>query len=199
MNRTVMSRAERLLTLLECLRRHKRPVSGSVLAEELGVSLRTIYRDIAALQGQGAAIEGESGVGYVLKPGFTLPPLMFSESEIKAIALGAQWVAERGGSNFGKSACDALAKITAVLTPELRRELSQSPLLIGPIDAIPVSDTILNTIHTALRHEWKIHLEYRDKKGALSSRTIWPIALGFFERVQILVGWCELRWEDVFH
>jgi predicted DNA-binding transcriptional regulator YafY len=88
-----VSRAERLLQLIQVLRRHRRPVSGRVLAGELGVSLRTLYRDIAALQAQGAAIDGEPGLGYLLRPGFMLPPLMFSEEEIEALVLGSRWVA----------------------------------------------------------------------------------------------------------
>lgn len=85
-----MSRSERLFDLLHALRRHCRPVSGKVLAEEIGVSIRTLYRDIASLQGLGAAIDGEPGVGYVLKPGFLLPPLMFAPEEIEALLLGGR-------------------------------------------------------------------------------------------------------------
>lgn len=85
-----MSRSERLLDLLNVLRRHRRPVSGRALAEEMGVSLRTLYRDIASLQAQGATIEGEAGVGYVLKPGFLLPPLMFTAEEIEALVRGGR-------------------------------------------------------------------------------------------------------------
>jgi predicted DNA-binding transcriptional regulator YafY len=83
-----MSRASRLFDLLQILRRHRRPVSGATLASGAGISLRTLYRDIAALQTLGAEIEGEPGLGYVLKPGFLLPPLMFSGPEIEALALG---------------------------------------------------------------------------------------------------------------
>jgi predicted DNA-binding transcriptional regulator YafY len=90
-----MSRAERLLELMQSLRLRRRPVAGQALAEELGVSLRTLYRDIEALKAQGARIEGEAGLGYVLKPGFTLPPLMFSLAEVEALALGARWVEGR--------------------------------------------------------------------------------------------------------
>ena len=90
-----MSRSERLLDLLNALRRRRRPVSGRALAEETGVSLRTLYRDIASLQAQGATIEGEPGVGYVLKPGFLLPPLMFTPEEVEALVLGSRWVADR--------------------------------------------------------------------------------------------------------
>ncbi|WP_239058926.1 HTH domain-containing protein [Acidithiobacillus ferrianus] len=91
-----MSRAQRLLALIQILRRHRFAVTGANLAEELGISLRTLYRDIATLQEQGASIEGEPGMGYVLRPGFMLPPLMFSEEEIEALVLGARWVAALG-------------------------------------------------------------------------------------------------------
>jgi predicted DNA-binding transcriptional regulator YafY len=91
-----MSRSERLLNLLQVVRRYRRPVSGQTLAQEVGVSLRTLYRDIASLQAQGANIEGAPGVGYVLRPGFMLPPLMFSEEEIEALVLGSRWVADPG-------------------------------------------------------------------------------------------------------
>ena len=95
-HRLSMSRAERLLDLLQTLRRHRLPVSGHRLASELGISLRTLYRDIATLQAQGAEIDGEPGMGYVLKPGFMLPPLMFSTEEIEALVLGTRWVAQLG-------------------------------------------------------------------------------------------------------
>ena len=90
-----MSRAQRLLDLIQLLRGYRRPVSGAVLAEELGISIRTLYRDIETLKAQGAHIDGEPGVGYVLRPGFMLPPLMFSEEEIEAMVLGSRWVADR--------------------------------------------------------------------------------------------------------
>ncbi|MDA8231170.1 MAG: HTH domain-containing protein [Magnetospirillum sp.] len=102
-----MSRAERLLQLLQIPRRHRYPVSGGALAAELGVSLRTLYRDIRALQAQGAGIDGEPGLGYVLRPGFLLPPLMFSDEEMEALALGARWVAGRTDPRLGLAASAA--------------------------------------------------------------------------------------------
>ena len=106
-----MSRAERLLELIQTLRRFRHPVSGAALAEELGVSLRTLYRDIQSLKAQGARIEGEPGLGYILRPGFMLPPLMFSEDEIEALVLGSRWVADRGDTRLGEAARNALTKI----------------------------------------------------------------------------------------
>ena len=90
-----MSRTERLFDLLQALRRHRRPVSGQALADEVGISIRTLYRDIATLQAQGAAIEGAPGVGYVMKPGFMLPQLMFRSEEIEALVAQSQAEEER--------------------------------------------------------------------------------------------------------
>jgi predicted DNA-binding transcriptional regulator YafY len=127
-----MSRTHRLFDLLQMLRRYRRPVSGAVLAREAGISLRTLYRDIAALQAMGAEIEGEPGLGYVLKPGFLLPPLMLSGAEIEALALGAQWVARRTDEELSRAAQNAMAKIAAVLPRDMRQKLDDDALIIGP-------------------------------------------------------------------
>ena len=126
-----MSRTHRLFDLLQTLRRHRQPVSGAALAREAGVSLRTLYRDIAALQAIGAEIEGEPGLGYVLKPGFLLPPLMLSAAEIEALALGAQWVARRTDEGLSHAARNAMAKIAAVLPPAMRQKLEDDALIVG--------------------------------------------------------------------
>jgi predicted DNA-binding transcriptional regulator YafY len=188
-----MSRAERLLSLIQALRRHRRPVTGAALAQELGVSLRSIYRDIATLQGQGATIEGEAGVGYILKPGFMLPPLMFSEEEIEAIVLGSRWVAERGDEGLSKAARNALAKILSVLPPDLRDEAELSSLLVGPGEPIAAGDQELPLIRAAIRRERKLAITYVDAADEVTKRTIWPFALGYFDRARVVVGWCELR------
>ena len=188
-----MSRAHRLLDLIQILRRHRYPVTGAALAAELGISLRTLYRDIATLQEQGAHINGEPGLGYVLRPGFMLPPLMFSEDEIEALVLGSRWVAERGDARLGSAARNALAKIAAVLPSELRDALDASALLVGPGEPIAAGDLELPAIRQAIRSERKLDISYRDLKGAESARTIWPFALGFFDHVRVLVAWCELR------
>lgn len=188
-----MSRSQRLLDLVQVLRRHRRPVSGHRLAEETGVSIRTLYRDIATLQGQGAPIEGEPGLGYVLKPGFMLPPLMFTEDEIEALVLGSRWVAERGDDHLGAAASDAIAKIVAVLPADLREKADASALLVGPGRSIVGAQIDLGLVRQAIRSERKLAIAYRDAGGMLSERVVWPFALGFFDQVRVVVAWCELR------
>lgn len=188
-----MSRAQRLLDLIQLLRRHRRAVSGAALAEELGVSLRTVYRDIEALKAQGAQIDGEAGVGYVLRPGFMLPPLMFSEEEIEALVLGSRWVSERADGLLGKAARNVLAKIGAVLPPDLKDGIDASGLLIGPGAPIAAGDAELPTIRQAIRSERMLDIAYADEHGSTTQRTIWPFALAFYDRVRVVVAWCELR------
>jgi len=188
-----LARSERLLDLLQTLRRYRRPVSGATLAAELGVSIRTLYRDIASLQSQGADIAGEPGIGYVLKPGFMLPPLMFSEDEIEALVLGTSWVADRADEHLGSAARNALAKISAILPADLRDSLHNSALLVGPGQNISTDTADLAVIRKAIRSERKLIISYRDKNGADSERTIWPFALGYFDRVRVVVAWCEIR------
>jgi predicted DNA-binding transcriptional regulator YafY len=193
-----MSRAQRLLDLIQLLRGYRRPVSGAVLAEALGISLRTLYRDIDTLNAQGAHIDGEAGLGYVLRPGFMLPPLMFSEEEIEAIVLGSRWVADRADAALSAAARNALAKIAAVLPQDLKTSLDTSSLLIGPGKTIAAGDTELPVIRQAIRGERKLRIRYLDGKGRDSRRTIWPFALGFFDQVRVVVAWCEMR-EDFRH
>lgn len=187
-----VSRSERLLALLQVLRRHRRPVSGVILAEQTGVSLRTLYRDIASLQSQGAMIEGEAGVGYVLKPGFMLPPMMFSEEELEALVLGSRWVNRSAEPRLAGAAADALAKIAAVLPEEMRETIESATLLVGPKRANEdKADVAL--IRKAIRTERILELHYSDEQGRISLRRVWPFALGYFEHIRMVMAWCELR------
>jgi predicted DNA-binding transcriptional regulator YafY len=192
-----MSRSERLLQLMQILRRHHYPVRGANLAQELGISLRSLYRDIASLQAQGAQITGEAGIGYVLQAGFTLPPLMFNTEEIEALVLGSRWVAKSTDAQLAHAAKDALAKIAAVLPGEARHELETSGLMIGP-DSNRQDENHLREIRVAIRKQCKLEISYCDEHGNISQRTVWPCALAFFDRVRVLVAWCELR-EDFRH
>ncbi|MBO9107871.1 MULTISPECIES: helix-turn-helix transcriptional regulator [Agrobacterium] len=188
-----MSRSQRLLDLLQILRAHRMPVSGMALAAQTGVSLRTLYRDIATLQAQGADIEGEAGVGYVLRPGFLLPPLMFSQQEIEALVLGSRWVAGRADEGLAQAARAALVKIAAVLPDALREELDNSTLLVGPGQAMATIHVDLAAIRDIIRKESKVVMTYRDEKGELTERVIWPFALAFFDLVRVVLAWCETR------
>ncbi|MGF6259667.1 putative DNA-binding transcriptional regulator YafY [Paraburkholderia youngii] len=188
-----MSRAERLLQLLQVLRRYRRPVSGQTLANELCVSTRTLYRDIASLQAQGAMIEGAPGIGYVMKPGFMLPPIMFRSEELDALVLGMRWVADRCDETLSGGALGALAKIAAVLPAELRRELEESSLLVGAPLTRPAHTISPDLLRAAVRAELKLEITYVDGSGIQSRRVVWPFALVYFDQARVLMCWCELR------
>jgi predicted DNA-binding transcriptional regulator YafY len=177
---------------MQALRRRRLPVSGAELAQEIDVSLRTLYRDIASLQAMGADIEGEAGVGYVLRPSLLLPPLMFSEEQIEALAVGAQWVARRTDEDLAQAARDAIAKIAAVLPDDLRERLHDDALAVG---GRPVAKTGLDLTlaRRAMREERKLKIAYVDLDGRRSERVVWPFVLGFMEATRLLVAWCELR------
>lgn len=192
-----MSRATRLFDLLQALRRRRTPVSGAQLARDTGVSLRTLYRDIASLQALGAEIEGEPGVGYVLRPGFMLPPLMLSEEEIEALALGAKWVSRHADPALAGAARDAMAKIGAVMPRDVRQRLEDTALLVGSNWRADHSDN-LALVRQAVRDERKLSIHYCDERGRQTRRTIWPFALSFVDSVRIVIAWCELR-DDFRH
>lgn len=192
-----MSRTDRILELLDILRRHRGPVTGAKLAHELGVSLRSLYRDIEALRRRGAEIDGEAGFGFVLKPGFLLPPLMFSRAEIEALVLGSRWVSKRGDPELAAAAAKALAKIKTVLPEDLRAEAEVAGLVVGPSEFLDAR-VDLRLVREAIRRERKLTIDYNDKADKASRRTVWPFALAYFDRVQVLAAWCELR-QDFRH
>ncbi len=188
-----MSRSERLLDLIQILRRHRHPVSGAELAAELAVSLRTVYRDIQSLVATGAPIDGEAGVGYVLRAGYTLPPLMFTEEEIEAVVLGSRMVAAATDERLARAARNALAKVTAVLPEDRRDDIAALGLLASPRQPLAPDGVDLALIRSAIRAERKVWLTYGDAAGQRTERRVWPMALAFYERVRILAAWCELR------
>jgi predicted DNA-binding transcriptional regulator YafY len=186
-----MARTHRLFDLLQHLRHHRQPVSGSKLAHEVGISVRTLYRDIATLQSLGADIQGEAGVGYVLRPGFMLPPLMFTEEEIEAIALGAQWVGKRTDTDLASAARNAMSKIAAVLPEQTRMRLEHLSLVVSRGSAATGPD--LKLLRKAVREERVLLITYRDAEGKQTNRRIWPFAIGFLETSRAIGAWCELR------
>ena len=188
-----MNRTERLFALMDALRRHRRPVTAQSLAEELKVSLRTIYRDVQVLIGLGAPIDGEAGLGYLLRPGFFLPPLMFDEDELEALVLGIRWVARQSDTALTQAATNALAKIAAASPKDLRDTLADTGLWVAPVYEAPDTGASLRAVREAIRREHKLKIAYVAENGAPTERAIWPIAMAFYERRQTVAAWCELR------
>jgi predicted DNA-binding transcriptional regulator YafY len=193
-----MSRAERLLNLMDALRRHRCPVSGQELAATLRVSIRTLYRDIASLRALGAGIEGEPGLGYVLKRGFVLPPVMFSAEEVDALILGARWVVESADAPLGEAARKAIARLTAVMPEDLVRRVEAQYLLVGPRERAKSDSVDVSHIRHAIHRERKLRIRYGDVKGETTERVIWPFLLSYFEGGRLVSAWCELR-GDIRH
>ena len=187
-----MNKTERLFALMDALRRHRRPVTAAHLADELAVSLRTVYRDIQVLIGLGAPIDGEAGLGYVLRPGFFLPPLMFNEDELEALVLGVQWVQRQTDSVLSQAAANALAKIAAASPKDLRDAVANTGLWVAPAKT-GASAGHLKIVREAIRREHTLQISYVTEAGIATERAIWPIGLAFFEGRQMAAAWCELR------
>ncbi|MEQ8309153.1 MAG: YafY family protein [Sphingopyxis sp.] len=183
----------RLFAIIDTLRRHRRPVTAEALAEEQGVSVRTLYRDMQALIALGAPVEGEAGVGYVLRPGFFLPPLMFTAEELEALVLGARWVEGRQEGTLSRAAAQALAKIAAASPDELKQRIDEAGL--WPVNSRwrETNAPLLATVREAMRAERTLHIDYADESGRTTTRAIWPAALAYFEDRQIVAAWCLLR------
>jgi predicted DNA-binding transcriptional regulator YafY len=188
----VTRRADRLFEIVRVLRR-KKAVTGQFVADELGVSVRTVYRDIADLVGSGVPIEGEAGVGYRLAAGFDMPPLMFREDELEALVFGLRMVVGFGDAGLSKSAKRAFDRIAHVLPASLKRTLD-SVRLFAPGFAVPESMRAhLPTLRRAIADQTSIDVTYKRKDDQVSERRIRPLGLAFFGHSWALVGWCELR------
>ncbi|HEX7849082.1 MAG TPA: YafY family protein [Sphingomonas sp.] len=193
-----MRRADRLFQIIQILRRSSRPITAQDIAAELEVSPRTVYRDVADLIGQRVPIRGEAGFGYILDDAFDMPPLMLTPDEIEAAVLGAQWVAGRGDPVLAAAARDLIAKITSVV-PERLRPFIADPSIGTPPRSNTAPDTIdLGIVRSWIREGRKIRIDYRDERGQVSDRVIWPVIVGFFEQARVIAAWCELR-QDFRH
>jgi predicted DNA-binding transcriptional regulator YafY len=178
---------------MDALRGHRRPVTAARLAEDLAVSVRTVYRDVQTLIDLGAPIGGEAGIGYLLRPGFFLPPLMFGEDELEALVLGARWVQGQGDTALAQAAASALAKIGTASPKDLRDKMADTGLWAPRFQNPAEHPQGLRTIREAMRREHKLVITYVDENGATTERIVWPIALAFLEGKRLLVAWCELR------
>lgn len=187
-----MNKTERLFALIDVFRRHRRAVTASVLAEEMQVSVRTIYRDVQTLIGLGAPIDGEAGLGYLLRPGFFLPPLMFQAAELEALRLGARWVERQADADLARAASNAIAKIAMATPEDLRDQLDSIALFAWPRTTEPKRLAVLPLIREAIRKEEKVAIIYVSPDGSRTERTIWPLAIAFYQQPS-LGAWCELR------
>jgi predicted DNA-binding transcriptional regulator YafY len=187
-----MRRADRLFEIIQHMRR--RPtVRARDLAEALEVSERTIYRDVSDLMASGVPIEGEAGVGYVLRAGFDLPPLMFKEQEIEALVLGARIVESWADGELAEAASDAIAKIGAVIPDRLRGYMANTALLAPSMHYMEPISFDLGDLRRAVRNQIKVRFRYTDVLAQGSERTVRPLSLAYFGPVWVLAAWCELR------
>ena len=192
-----MRRADRLFEIIQILRR-KKLVRAADLSEALEVSERTIYRDISDLMASGVPIEGEAGVGYVLRQGFDLPPLMFNEEELTALLLGVRMVRAWSDPSLSEAADQALNKIEAVLPACLRPELSRMELVVPGFALTPEVGRVLTMVRKAIREKRKIILSYTREDGVQSERTVRPLSMAYWGKVWTLIAWCEMR-DDFRH
>jgi predicted DNA-binding transcriptional regulator YafY len=184
-----LRKATRLFEIIQLLRMAPRPLTAADMAQQLECSQRTVYRDIAALQGMRVPIDGERGLGYILRPGFDLPPLMFTADESEALVVALALLQRTGDKGLHKAARAAGAKIAAAMPG---RSFDAGALYAwgSPQTAQGID---LGLVRQAIREERKLSLLYADETGTQTQRIIRPLALIYYAAHSTLVGWCELR------
>jgi predicted DNA-binding transcriptional regulator YafY len=188
-----MRRSDRLFDIIQRLRTATKPTTAAALAEELEVTPRTVYRDIATLQARRVPIEGAAGIGYVLRRGFDLPPLMFTIDEVEAIAVGARLVRRLKDPKLQEAAQAVLGKVTVVVPQRLRAHIADTPIYVSPGMAAEAQGADLAEVRAAIRDSRKLYIAYADEQGRRTNRTIWPIAMAYYVDVTLIGAWCELR------
>lgn len=189
-----MKRSNRLITLLQLLRAYRYPVSAQTLAEQLDISVRTVYRDLELLREQGANIQGEVGLGYVLLEDLALPPLQLNHAEIEALVLGLRWVCRHSDEHLVQSAKSLFHKIQHVLPNEMQNALQNSPMLVGSEYRPQQGEhQFIQMIRQAIQKQSVLDMQYLDLKEQLSQRSIYPLALAYFNQLRLLLTWCEER------
>jgi predicted DNA-binding transcriptional regulator YafY len=193
-----MRRTERLFQIIQILRSNRSPVTGRELADELEISLRTLYRDMAELTAQRVPIIGEAGTGYVLDHGYDMPPLMLTADELEAAALGATWVASQADPSLANAARDLVSKLSDAIPPDLRpivldassRSISTQSKIEERFDGA--------ILRLAIRERSKLQLTYQDKNKGVTDRVVWPMLIAYLDAVRYIVAWCETR-QDYRH
>jgi predicted DNA-binding transcriptional regulator YafY len=189
-----MRRADRLFDIIRMLRTATRPLTAAALADELEVTIRTVYRDVAALQARRIPIAGAAGIGYVLKRGFDLPPLMFTPEEAEAIAVGVRMLRRTGDPGLQKAAESVLSKVTLVVPDALGDYLNAAPFYVSASGApVPARADLPALIRSAIRDRHKMRIDYDDLEGRRTVRTIQPFAVAYYVEATLICAWCELR------
>lgn len=188
-----MARSDRLLQLMQCLRTLRPPVRARELADELKVSLRTVYRDIETLRQSGALIDGEAGLGYTLQEDPALPPAMFSRDEMEALVLGLREVREVADPVLAAAASNALSKLKASLPDRMKLEFEHAVLYAKKCVERPEITIDIEALRRATREERAIAIGYVDQHDNATERNVLPLAIVYFDRALVLLAWCNLR------
>jgi len=188
-----MRRADRLFRVVQLLRRRRTVVTAKQIAEQLEISERTVYRDVRDLIASGTPIDGEAGVGYRLRPGCDLPPLMFDKEEIQALVLGARIVAQFGDPALARASESILSKVAGVLPKELEPLLADTHLYVPNRRSTARSSAGLAVAREALVTQRRLHVKYANEKGEESERIVRPLGVFFWGKTWTLAAWCEMR------
>jgi len=188
-----MRKASRLFEIIQILRLARHPITAAEIAGRLEVTVRSIYRDIAALQAMRVPVEGERGIGYILRPGFDLPPLMFSIEETEAVVLALALLERTGDAELKAAARRVGEKIAGAVPPPLRQTLSARALHAWGSTLRQPEGIDLAGVRRAIRDEETLSIRYRDEQARPTERTIRPIALIYYSENANIVAWCELR------
>ena len=188
-----MRRADRLFDILQILRAATRPMTAAELAARLEGTVRTVYRDVAALQAPRPPLEGAAGIGYVLRKGYDLPPLMFTADELDAIVVGARLVRRLRDTALQRAADGVLAKVAGALPEGMRAGITDAPFFVSEGSTAAPEGIAPADLRTAIHARRKVRIGYADAAGQTTERTIWPLAMAYFVDVNVIGAWCELR------
>lgn len=188
-----MRRADRLFEIIQILRAAKGPVKADDLARQLEVTPRTVYRDMVTLQARSVPIEGAAGIGYIMRPGYDLPPLMFTLEEVDAISVGLSMLGRTADDSIRTAAATAIEKIRMVLPGDLDGVFQSETNRVSQWSIPQITGVDVAMVRKAIRGERKLAIGYRDDAGQETERTIRPIALIYYSDVIVVTAWCELR------
>jgi predicted DNA-binding transcriptional regulator YafY len=185
-------RSERLFRITELLGQ-RRTLRARDLANTLGVSERTIYRDMATLVRRGVPVMGEAGTGYILRGQHLTPPMALTDDEVEALVLGLRVVTTWGDDELAAASSSVFAKLPLRLAPETLQRLQQTAL-VAPFSSMRTpTPAVLPSLRRAVRQKRKVTIEYVDADEHRTTRTIRPLSIAFFSAVWSMAAWCELR------